>query len=140
VSHGGGKWTIAGKKQTIILNESDLALAVRAGPDVWAMVPSGPHDMLAKARGEEFSLRLADANRLVIVPYDTGFKTGMNPLHFSASSMSVRCRLDLQTCPLALPVFGRGERPCSLWVSSPRTERSEGVVLLAVINVSAPVK
>jgi len=33
--------------------------------------------MLVKARGEEVSLRLADAKRISVVPYDTGFKTGV---------------------------------------------------------------
>src|SRR5262249_26308648 len=77
VSHGEGKWVIAGKKNRVTLNESELALSVRAGPANWAMVPSSAKDMLVKSRGEEFYLRLADARKIEIKPYDTGFKTGV---------------------------------------------------------------
>ena len=77
VSHSGGKWTIAGKTQTVTIEESDLALEVRAGSTVWKMVPSGPNDMLVKSRGEQFSLRLASAGKAAIAPYDSGYKTGV---------------------------------------------------------------
>jgi hypothetical protein len=77
VSHTGGKWIITGNKNKVTLNESDLALGVQAGPADWAMVPSSAEDMLVKSRGEEFYLRLADARKIEIKPYDTGFKTGV---------------------------------------------------------------
>lgn len=77
VSHAGGIWTIAGKKQTVTLNGSDLALRVQAGPAVWTMAASGPQDMLVKSRGKEFYLRLADAGKIGITRYDTGYKTGV---------------------------------------------------------------
>ena len=77
VTHAGGKWIIAGKKNKVTLNESDLALRVQAGVAEWSMMPSSAKDMLVKANGEEFYLRLADAKKISIVPYDTGFKTGV---------------------------------------------------------------
>src|SRR4051794_12103389 len=77
VSRDGDRWTIAGKKQTVTLNASDLALQVTSGPATWAMVPSGPNDLLVKSRGEQLPLRLADAKHIAIEPYDTGFKTGV---------------------------------------------------------------
>jgi hypothetical protein len=77
VSHDGGVWTIRGKQQVVTLNEGDLALRVEAGPAVWQMVPSEPDDLLVKADGEDFLLRLADALRKEIVPYDTGFSSGV---------------------------------------------------------------
>lgn len=77
VSHADGQWTLAGRKQTVILHESDLALEVRAGPARWAMVPSGAGDLLVKAGGKEFALRLADAGKIAITNYDTGFRTGV---------------------------------------------------------------
>lgn len=77
VSHDGGKWTIAGKKQTITLNDSDLVLAIQAGPTAWKMVPSGARDMLVKSLGEEFPVALRDAGKIDIAPYDTGYKTGI---------------------------------------------------------------
>ena len=77
VSHARGKWVIAGQKQKITLNETDLALSVQAGPAQWSLLPSSASDMLAKSKGEEFPLRLADAKKIAIVPYETGFRTGV---------------------------------------------------------------
>ena len=77
VIHEGGQWIIAGKKNKVWLNESDLALRVIAGATEWKMAPSSTGDMLVKGSGEEFYLRLADAKKISIVPYDTGFKTGV---------------------------------------------------------------
>jgi hypothetical protein len=77
VSRAEGKWIIAGKKNKVMLNESDLALSLQAGPATWAMVPSSAKDMLVRSRGEEFHLRLADARKIEIESYDTGFKTGV---------------------------------------------------------------
>ena len=77
VSHADGKWIIGGQENKVTLNETDLALTVQAGPAQWVMMPSKAGDMLVKSRGEEISLRLADAKTISIVPYDTGFKTGV---------------------------------------------------------------
>jgi len=77
VSHAGGKWTIAGKRHKVTLGASDLALKVEAGPVAWAMAPSAKDDMLVKSRSEEFYVRLAGAGKIDIVPYDTGYKTGV---------------------------------------------------------------
>jgi hypothetical protein len=44
VSHSGGKWTISGKKNTVVLNESDLSTTVRSGSVTWKMVRSSNQD------------------------------------------------------------------------------------------------
>lgn len=77
VSHEKGKWIISGKKNKVILSESDLSMKVQAGPVNWMMVPSLENDMLVKSKGEEFYLRLTDAGKIDIMPYDTGYKTGL---------------------------------------------------------------
>jgi hypothetical protein len=77
VSHTGGRWTIAGRKTRVTLDEANLALEVTVGLAHWRMLASGPKDMLIKSAGQDFYLRLADAKEIEIVPYDTGFKTGM---------------------------------------------------------------
>jgi hypothetical protein len=41
------------------------------------MVPSSATDMIVRSAGEDVSLRLADARKTAITPYDTGFKTGV---------------------------------------------------------------
>jgi len=76
VTQTAAKWTIAGKNNQVTLNENDLALTVQAKTARWTMLPSTTGDLIAKSRGEQVSLRLADA-RKTIVPYDTGFKTGV---------------------------------------------------------------
>ncbi len=44
VSHASGKWTIAGRKQTAVLDEADLSIVVQAGKASWRMVPSSAAD------------------------------------------------------------------------------------------------
>ena len=77
VSQANGKWTIAGKKTTVTLNESDLAMKVQAGDAVWQMVGSSAGDLLVRSKGVDSNLRLADAATKTITRYDTGFKTGV---------------------------------------------------------------
>jgi hypothetical protein len=77
VSEDAGTWVIAGRKHVVRLQRSDLALTVGAGSDTWVMSPSAPEDLRVRAGGRDVSLRLADARRIEIVPYDTGFKTGV---------------------------------------------------------------
>ena len=77
VSHVGGQWIIAGKKQVVTLDEKDLALRIQAGPVKWDMLPSATNDMLVRWHGRIISVRLADARKVTIVPYDTGFETGV---------------------------------------------------------------
>jgi len=72
-----GNWIVTGKKNTVTLNETNLAIKIQADSATWATVASSPEDMLVKHRGEEFTLRLADARKRVFEPYDTGFKTGV---------------------------------------------------------------
>jgi hypothetical protein len=68
---------IAGQKNKVLLDEKDLGISIQNGSANWTMVPSGPKDMIAKSGGGEFPLRLADAEKISIEPYDTGFKTGI---------------------------------------------------------------
>ncbi|HZI32836.1 MAG TPA: hypothetical protein VFF11_10880, partial [Candidatus Binatia bacterium] len=77
VSHADGHWTIAGKTNVVTLNDSNLAMDIKNGTINWSMVPSGTNDMLVETGGKKFYLRLADAKRISIVPYRTGFKTGV---------------------------------------------------------------
>jgi hypothetical protein len=60
-----------------VLNEKGLRLLVKTPSSTWALAPSGAKDMLVKLNGEEFPLKLADAQQTLIAPYDTGFKTGV---------------------------------------------------------------
>jgi hypothetical protein len=77
VSHTGGKWIITGKKHQATLTQSDLSVSVQAGNARWNMNPSAMGDMIVKSNREPISLRLADARKISIVPYETGFRTGV---------------------------------------------------------------
>jgi hypothetical protein len=78
VTHANGVWIIRGQKQLVTLKQSDLTLDVKAGPATWTMLPSSANELLVRTGGKEFGLRLADSQNIEIVPYDTGFKTGIN--------------------------------------------------------------
>src|SRR4029079_2510980 len=77
VSNSGRKWSIAGKKNKVMLDGSNLALKVNVGSEVWQMAPSSLDDMTVGSGGHDIKLRLADASSIAIVPYDTGFKKGV---------------------------------------------------------------
>ena len=77
VLHANGTWTIAGKRNIVTLDEKTLAVEVNAQSVIWKMPASGTNDTIAKSGGKEFPLRLADAKKISVEPYDTGFKTGV---------------------------------------------------------------
>jgi uncharacterized protein DUF5696 len=79
---------------------------VDAGSTEWTMVPSAPKDMLVKSRGKESYLRLADAKKISIVPYDTGFRTGLKII--LGNWMQGRRNLDLELV-LTLGLEGKDE-------------------------------
>jgi hypothetical protein len=71
-----GKWTIKGNRNTLTLDKN-LALEIKAGGTTWKMVPSTASDMLVKVGEQEFPVRLADAGKMEIVPYDAAFQRGV---------------------------------------------------------------
>ena len=95
VTQANGKWTIAGKRNTVTLNESDLAMKVQAGDALWQMVPSSANDLLVRSKGVDFHLRLATAPEKLITRYDTGFKTGVKILLSGWNSLDLTLVLTL---------------------------------------------
>lgn len=77
LTHEANRWTIAGLKNTVALDATTLAITVHTAGTEWRMVPSSPHDLQVRTAGYDRWLRLADARNLQIVPYKTGFKTGV---------------------------------------------------------------
>jgi hypothetical protein len=77
VAQKGEHWVVAGSKTTATLSRRDLRLEVRTGAAAWSMVPSAAGDLIVRASGADVPLRLADATRVAIAPYDTGFSTGV---------------------------------------------------------------
>ena len=129
VTQDGGHWVIAGKTQKVTLDQSDLRMKVEAGTVVWAMGPSSKEDMLVKSEGEEFYVRLADAGKIDITPYDTGFMTGVKITltRFRHNGMLHKGRtLDL-TLYLTICLDGKAEE---LVMSAAANEREAAVRLL----------
>lgn len=77
VTRGDGRWIVAGEKNRVTLDATSLALEVQAGQARWSLMPSSPTDMLVRAGGQDFAVRLAEARRIDIQPYDAAFKTGV---------------------------------------------------------------
>ncbi len=77
ISESAGKWTVAGQKNTFTLTVADLGVQLQGGAASWTLVPSRAEDLKLRSGGMEFGVRLADAGKKTIVPYDTGFKTGI---------------------------------------------------------------
>jgi len=72
-----GQWIIKGLRNRIELNPSNLQMTVYAGSRRWSMIPSFSGDLIVENSGERLALRLADAGKKEILPYQTGFKTGI---------------------------------------------------------------
>ena len=70
-------WTLKGKKQTVTLDASDLSVQIKAGAATWALMPSIAGDLHVRVQSKDRKLRLADAKRVDVEPYDTGYKTGV---------------------------------------------------------------
>jgi len=99
VSHLGQQWTVAGHRQTIALDATNLALHIQAGPAVWDLVPSVPRDLRARSADEDVGLRLADAQNIVVTPYDTGYSVGLKV------SLSQWKRPGIRSEPVDLKVY-----------------------------------
>lgn len=109
LTHANGTWTIGGRKITVVLNDSDLGIAVRAGPVTWKMAPSSDRDMRLSAAGDEFYVRLADAQKVGIAPYKTGFKTGVRIILEGFRDKGVRARGSLLNTRVVLTLCLEGE-------------------------------
>lgn len=77
VSHSGNRWEIAGKKHRVSLDPAAMAIAIQAGAVAWRLAPSLEDDMRVRSKAKEAFLRLRDAAKIDVVPYDTGYKTGV---------------------------------------------------------------
>jgi Family of unknown function (DUF5696) len=72
-----GKWTIKGKRNTVALDQKNLAVTIETPAATWQMVPSSTKDMLIRSRGEDAEIQLSAAREVQVTPYDTGYKTGV---------------------------------------------------------------
>jgi len=77
VTRTGGNWVIAGQRHKVILDAADLSMTIETGPVRWELLPSAADDLTAEAVDKVFPLRLTDAGKIEISPYETGFKSGV---------------------------------------------------------------
>jgi hypothetical protein len=77
VSQAANQWKITGRRQSVSLDVSDLAVEIRSGPALWRLLPSTAGDLQVRSGGKDYSVRLADAGKIAISPIDAGFKTGV---------------------------------------------------------------
>jgi hypothetical protein len=77
VTSKAGKWTIKGKKNTVTLDQKNLAVTIQTPATIWQMVPSSAKDMLVRSRGVDADIQLSSAREFQVTPYDTGYKTGV---------------------------------------------------------------
>lgn len=70
-------WVIKGAHRTVDFNQSDLAITVKSGENVWPMKPSQSDDLTIECDGKKIPLPLTSAGHIDISPYDTGQITGL---------------------------------------------------------------
>lgn len=86
VTRSGDVWTIAGRHQSVTLDQRNLAISIRADGTAWDLLPahrgglelaSADADDPKPQNGTEAEVSLADARFKRIVPYDTGARAGV---------------------------------------------------------------
>jgi hypothetical protein len=77
VRQSGDQWILQGQRLTVSIRSGDLAIQVKDPDTSWSLEGSKPGDLTVNSAGQSISLRLADAKKIEITPYETGFKTGI---------------------------------------------------------------
>ena len=95
-----GLWVLRGEKIRMELNPATLQMIIRSGDRAWSTVASFAGDLVAEASGNTYVLRLADAGKRQVSPYETGFKTGVKVslADFRQEAATVGVRIDLFLC------------------------------------------
>jgi len=71
------KWAINGLRNQVELDPLNLQMTVHTKSGTWSMIPSFQGDLVVENSGKRLALRLADAGKKEISPYQTGFKSGL---------------------------------------------------------------
>ena len=77
VTREDGEWAVRSPKSRLKFNPSNLQITVHTEGRTWLMAPSFNGDLVVESAGQRLSLRLADAGKMDISPYNTGFKGGL---------------------------------------------------------------
>lgn len=77
VTHSNSEWQIEGKLHTVTINEKTFASIVKDGDVAWPLLPSDISDIKCSHKGKSLELRLADARKIDISSYQTGYSNGI---------------------------------------------------------------
>jgi hypothetical protein len=77
LSHEAGAWRIAGRRNRVLLSDSDLSIQIDADGRPWRLVPSSSKDLQVRVKGVDRWIRLSGARGRQITPYRTGFSSGV---------------------------------------------------------------
>jgi len=77
VQKSDSQWTIQGKRLAVIFNSDTFAIQVKDKDVIWNLEESSKGDLIVEREGQKIPLRLGDAKNVDIMPYETGFKSGL---------------------------------------------------------------
>lgn len=77
VTNHKASWTIAGQKQTVTIDTTNLGIHIQSAGAAWDFFPSTDREVRVRSNEQNLSLRLADAQQIRFSPYDTGYSTGV---------------------------------------------------------------
>ena len=70
-------WVITGRRRKVTFDPASLRMVVHGGGVAWALRPSRQGDVIVQVGQERAELRLADAVRRTVTPFDTGERVGI---------------------------------------------------------------
>lgn len=100
VTEQDGTWILRGLKNRVELRADDLRMTVHASGTTWSMLGSLPNDLTVEAAEKTYLLRLANATKKTITPYQTGFKAGVKVAlrGFQHETTRIDLEIDLFIC------------------------------------------
>ncbi len=98
--NGDKEWVIKGVHRTITFNESDMAVTVKSGDNLWRLRPSQVGDLSIESDGKWARVALTSAGRFEVSRYDTGRLTGLKISlgDFKSEDKLLDCSLQLFVC------------------------------------------
>ncbi len=77
IQQDANQWILQGQRLTVSFRTTDFAIQVKDRQVQWSLEGSTAGDLAVGRLKEAISLRLADAKKIEITPYHTGFKSGI---------------------------------------------------------------
>ncbi|MHC4438325.1 MAG: hypothetical protein ACYS3S_13270, partial [Planctomycetota bacterium] len=77
VRQDAAQWIIHGERLTVVVDSNSLAMRIKDKDIIWNIEGSTQRDLTIEHDGRNIPLRLRDAKKITIEPYETGFKSGI---------------------------------------------------------------